>query len=102
MNILYVLTNQMHRDALRCMGNPDVQTPHLDGLAHDGVLFRNAYTNDPECAPFCVNLLTGRYTCQIRASTGASSIPTDCRTLADVLNEGGYRTGYVGKWHVSG
>lgn len=101
MNILFILANQMHRDALRCMGNPDVQTPNFDSLAHEGILFRNAYSNCPDCTPFCISLLTGLYACQTHATADAAAIPVDCQTLADALEAGGYRTSYVGKWHAA-
>ena len=51
-NVLFIFADQMHRYALKCMGTPDIQTPHLDQLANDGVLFRNAYSSCPVCTPF--------------------------------------------------
>jgi arylsulfatase A-like enzyme len=102
MNILFLFADQMHRDALRCMGNADVHTPNLDRLASEGVLFRNAYSNCPICTPFRINLFTGLYTSQTDTFANAVPIPDACHTLADALNDGGVRTGYVGKWHIGG
>ena len=102
MNILFLFADQMHRDALRCMGNADIHTPNLDRLAGEGVLFRNAYSNCPICTPFRINLFTGLYTSQTDTFANAVPIPGACLTLADALNEGGVRTSYVGKWHIGG
>jgi len=92
----------MHAFALGCMGTPDIHTPNLDGLAAEGVLFRQAYSNCPVCTPFRVNLLTGRYGSQTGVLQNNLRVPAGERTLASALNDGGYRTGYVGKWHIGG
>lgn len=102
MNILFIFADQMHRYAMRCMGTPDIQTPNLDRLAGEGVLFRNAYSNCPVCTPFRVNLFSGRYASQTGAFKNRDRIPETCKTLADALNEGGFHTSYVGKWHIGG
>ncbi len=100
MNILFLFTDQMHRYAMGCMGNPDVNTPNLDRLAQQGVLFRQAYSNCPVCTPFRINLMTGLYTCQTKTFNNNAPIPPGIPTLADTLNAGGYHTSYVGKWHI--
>lgn len=84
------------------MGTPDIHTPNLDSLAARGLLFRNAYTNCPICTPFRINLFTGLYTCQTDTFRNAAEIPPDCRTLASAFNDGGFRTSFVGKWHIGG
>ena len=61
MNVVFLFADQMHGFALGCMGHPDVDTPNLDRLAKEGVLFRNAYTASPICTPARANLWTGRY-----------------------------------------
>jgi len=101
-NILFVFADQMHRYAMGCMGNVDIRTPHLDGLARDGVLFTSAYSNCPVCSPFRVNLFSGMYTSQTDTFHNRARIPERCASLADALNAAGYRTGYVGKWHIGG
>jgi arylsulfatase A-like enzyme len=99
-NILFIFTDQMHRYALGCMGNPDIETPNLDRLAENGVLFTNAYSNCPLCTPFRINLLTGLYSHQTHSLLNNKRIPKDCITLAHEFNMAGYHTSYVGKWHI--
>ena len=101
-NILYIFTDQQHRDALGCMGTPDIHTPNLDRLAREGMLFRNAYANAPVCTPFRISLFTGRYNGELGSPRNGAPIPAGYRTLADALNDAGYRTSYVGKWHIGG
>ena len=60
-NVLVIMPDQLRGQALGCMGNPDVQTPHLDRLASQGLLFRNTFANTPVCCPARAIMLTGTY-----------------------------------------
>ncbi|MBE7559939.1 sulfatase-like hydrolase/transferase [bacterium] len=99
-NLLFIFADQMHGFALGCMNHPDVLTPHLDQLAASGTLFRNCYSAAPVCTPFRANLFTGRYGSQTGVLRNNQRIPEGARTLAAALNDGGYTTSYVGKWHL--
>jgi arylsulfatase A-like enzyme len=101
-NILFIFADRMHGFAMGCMGNPDVRTPDLDRLAAEGTLFRNTYSCCPLCSPFRSILQTGRYAGQTGVVENAMAILANERTLASVLNDGGYRTSYIGKWHLGG
>jgi arylsulfatase A-like enzyme len=101
-NILVIVPDQMRGSAMGCMGNPDVQTPNLDRLAREGVLFRRTYANVPVCCPARATLLTGKY------AHANGMVANDLRlresevTIAEILRDAGYRTGFVGKWHLDG
>jgi arylsulfatase A-like enzyme len=101
-NILYIFTDQMRASAMGCMHDEAVHTPHLDRLAAQGVLFTNAVANTPVCTPSRASLLTGRHAWTCRSIVNDIRLPEEERGIADVLRTYGYRTGYVGKWHLDG
>ncbi|MGB2820957.1 MAG: sulfatase, partial [Phycisphaerae bacterium] len=71
-------------------------------LADEGTRFRRAFANCPVCTPSRATILTGRYPLSHRAVANDMPLPTDETTIAHVLRAAGYRTGYVGKWHLDG
>lgn len=99
-NILFVYADQMHGFALGCMGNTGIKTPNLDRLAAEGVLFRNTYSCYPVCTPFRGILMTGRYASQTGVFENNQPLPQNEKTIASALNDGGYHTSYIGKWHL--
>lgn len=99
-NILFLFADQMHAFAMGCMGTEDIHTPNLDELASEGVLFRNCYSNAPVCTPFRATLVSGQYGSQTDTLRNGRYLPEGTRTLAGALNDAGYRTGWVGKWHL--
>lgn len=101
-NILVVFADQMRGMDIRIRGNSDVITPNMDRLANEGSLFPNAYANCPICTPSRGSLLTGLYPLSHRAITNDLPIATDITSIAKILKDVGYRTGYIGKWHLDG
>lgn len=106
-NIIVILADDMGYADLGCTGS-EIETPNLDRLATDGLLFTNCY-NTARCCPSRASLLTGLY--QHQAGVGAMNhdrgIPAyqgflneHCVTIAEVLQQNGYRTIMAGKWHV--
>lgn len=102
MNVLFIFSDQQNRYALGCMGNPNLETPNLDRLAEQGVLFRRCYSNDPVCGPFRGSLMTGQYTSRCGVTGNGMPLPIDTTTFADAFNDAGYQTAYIGKWHLGG
>jgi arylsulfatase A-like enzyme len=84
------------------MGNPDVKTPHMDRLAAEGVLFRNTFANSPVCCPARACMLTGKYTHTNGMIANDLRLRESETTVAELLGDAGYRTGFVGKWHLDG
>ncbi|WP_435009175.1 sulfatase family protein [Tundrisphaera lichenicola] len=101
-NILLILPDQWRGMDLGCMGNAEVRTPHLDRLASQGVLFRNTFANTPVCCPARAILLTGKYPHKNGMVANDLRLRESETTLAEILDKAGYRTGFIGKWHLDG
>ena len=101
-NVVFILPDEWRGQALGCMGNPDVQTPNLDQLASEGVLMRNTLANSPVCCPARSVMLTGTYTSRTGMVANDLRLDESEVTLGDLFAQAGYRTGYVGKWHLDG
>jgi len=101
-NLLFIYTDQMRGQAMGCAGNSQVKTPNIDRLASQGVMFTNAVANCPVCTPNRGVLLTGRYPLSHKAVANDLPLPPDDASWGNVLRDAGYRTGYIGKWHLDG
>jgi len=101
-NVLLVFADQMRGQAMGCAGNLQVSTPNLDRVAAEGVRFTNAVANCPVCTPSRGSLLTGLNPLTHGAVANDVAVRTDAPSLGTVLRDAGYRTGYVGKWHLGG
>ncbi|HYU31622.1 MAG TPA: sulfatase-like hydrolase/transferase [Thermoanaerobaculia bacterium] len=105
-NIVVVLSDDQRWDALGAAGNPSIVTPVMDGMARDGVYFRQATVSVSQCHPIRASLLTGLPAFQHGVYSTKSVEPgvaeTLCRrpTVASLLRDAGYHTVVVGKWHV--
>lgn len=104
-NIIYILADDLSYRDLSCYGQKQFETPHIDNLVAKGVRFTQAYAGAPECAPSRGTLLTGLHAghAPIRINTSARGqdyIPDSVVTIAEVLRDAGYATGFVGKWGV--
>lgn len=100
-NVLLILTDQQRRSGLGCYGSPLVQTPAIDSLAREGILFENSFVSNPVCMPSRASLLTGRYPAAHGVKTNGIPLPPAEITLAEILRRQGYRTAAVGKIHLS-
>jgi arylsulfatase A-like enzyme len=101
-SILLIMPDQMRGQAMGCMGDPDVRTPHLDRLASEGLLFRNTFANTPVCCPARAIILTGKYPHKNGMVANDLRLGEAEVTLAELLAAEGYRTGFIGKWHLDG
>ena len=80
----------------------DVRTPNLDRLAQKGAWFTQGYVTAPQCSPSRAAILTGKQQQRFGFDSIAEGpLPLSEKTLGDYLAAAGYRTGYVGKWHLS-
>lgn len=107
-NIVSIVTDDQAKWAVGAYGNKEVRTPNMDRIAREGARFANAFVNTPVCSPSRASFLTGLHATRfgitdfISASEdrGGLGLPTDAITWPRVLQQTGYRTGLVGKWHL--
>jgi len=100
-NIIWICTDQQRFDTLGCYGNKFVNTPNLDRLALNGVMFKNSYCQSPACAPSRSSFLTGRYPRTTRVRQNGQLIPQEERLVTKILADNGYTCGLAGKLHIS-
>ncbi|WP_435018197.1 sulfatase family protein [Tundrisphaera sp. TA3] len=101
-NIVFVLVDDLRWDELGCTGHPFAKTPHIDRIAAEGATFRNAFATTPLCSPSRASYLTGRYPHAhgITDNTARDAQSHALVTFPLLLHRAGYRTGFVGKWHM--
>lgn len=101
-----IIADDLRHDELGCTGHAVNQTPTLDKLAREGVLFHQAYATSSWCTPSRVTLMTGRWHSATAVGTGkgkrALSREQWAQTLPMLLKQAGYFTGLIGKINVPG
>jgi arylsulfatase A-like enzyme len=118
-NIVHILIDDLGWTDLQCMGSDFYETPHIDKLREQGMMFTAAYAGAPVCAPSRASILTGRYPVRtgitdvfmpkkaVRMTklhdrvTGRNLPPSEV-TIAEMLRAAGYATACIGKWHLGG
>ncbi|HAZ03512.1 MAG TPA: N-acetylgalactosamine-6-sulfatase [Prolixibacteraceae bacterium] len=124
-NIVYILADDLGYAQLGCYGQQKIETPNIDALAANGMIFTQHYSGAPLCAPSRCVLLTGKHTghAQIRANDewgkrgevwdyvktqenpeleGQYPLKAGTQTIASILQKEGYKTALVGKWGLGG
>ncbi|HAV64140.1 MAG TPA: sulfatase [Verrucomicrobiales bacterium] len=103
-NIIVLLTDDQRWDTLGAMGNPIIQTPHLDRLAREGVMFRNAYVTTAICSISRASILSGQFAARHGILDFATPFTPEAlaETYPVLLKRAGYRTGFLGKYGVGG
>ena len=101
-NIVVVLVDDLRWDDIGVAGHPFVETPNIDRLAHEGARFLNAFAATPLCSPSRASILTGQYahTNGIIDNTARDAASHALPTFAIPLAAAGYRTAFIGKWHM--
>nr|WP_304057552.1 sulfatase-like hydrolase/transferase [Enterocloster clostridioformis] len=100
-NIIFYFTDQQRADTCGCFGQPLDITPNLDSLAKEGVKFDHAYSPQPVCGPCRALFQTGKYPTETGCFRNNIMLPKGVKTLADYIEEAGYETAYIGKWHLA-
>ena len=99
-NVLFVITDQQRADHNGFMGNPVLETPHLDALAASGMVFDNAWVSNPVCMPNRCTMMTGRMPSAHGVIFNDRSLERDANTFVRRFRKSGYRTGLIGKSHL--
>ena len=102
-NLLFVFSDQQSRDMVGCYGNDSIKTPNLDQLASEWIKFEHCVSSSPVCTPFRGMLMSGQH--PLYSGVLHNDMPllaNNGKYFGHVLTEAGYRTGYVGKWHLLG
>lgn len=101
-NLLILYPDQWRFDVLGSAGDPVIQSPNLDRLARQGMRLTHAFVANPVCTPSRGSLMTGRYPHKTGVIDNESPLPVAETGFAEPLRAAGYRTGYIGKWHLDG
>lgn len=100
-NVIWIFGDQHRAQALGCNGDPNLRTPNMDRLSRQGVHFTEAVAGFPLCCPYRGSLLTSRYPHHC-VPGHEHPLPEGQQTIAHAFNEAGYKTAYIGKWHLDG
>jgi N-acetylglucosamine-6-sulfatase len=101
-NIVFILVDDLRWDDLGCAGHPFARTPNIDRVAREGALFQNAFATAPLCSPSRGCILTGQYARAhgIIDNTDRSAQSHQLKTFPQELQKAGYKTAFIGKWHM--
>ena len=100
-NVIVFFTDQQRWDCMAAHGNPLGITPNLDRAAQRGTHVYNSFTCQPVCGPARACLQTGMYASETGVHRNGPGLNPEDRTLAQCFDDAGYRTGYIGKWHLA-
>jgi N-acetylglucosamine-6-sulfatase len=101
-NIVVILSDDHRWDYMGNAGHPFVETPNLDRIAAEGVRFNNAFVTSSLCSPSRASFLTGLYPHRHGVFNNFTPWNNQNRTFFEYLKRAGYRTAFIGKWHMPG
>ncbi len=115
-NVVFILIDDLGWRDLGCYGSSFYETPNIDALARNGMLFTDAYAASPVCSPTRASIMSGKYPGRVGVTNyiGGNArgrlidapyvdhLPSSEVSLAASLKRAGYTTWHVGKWHLGG
>jgi N-acetylglucosamine-6-sulfatase len=101
-NVVFILSDDHRYDALGFLGHPFAKTPAMDSLAANGAYVKNALVTTSLCSPSRASILTGLYTFRHRVIDNNRPIPPGTVYFPQYLQQAGYATAFIGKWHMGG
>lgn len=99
-SIIFVFTDDHAQHAISAYGSVINQTPHMDRLAREGMLFRDVFVGNSICAPSRATLLTGKHSHLNGQLTNRERFDGQQQTFPKLLHQAGYATAMIGKWHL--
>ncbi len=101
-NIVFILVDDLRWDELGISGHPFIKTPNIDRIGREGAWFRNAFMTTPLCSPSRASFLTGQYAHRhgITDNVDRSLASHKLITFPLLLQQSGYATAFIGKWHM--
>ena len=99
-NILFILTDDHATAAISAYGSKLIDTPHIDRIAREGALFRNCFCTNAICGPSRAVILTGKHSHRNGFPDNHSRFNGEQVTVPKLLQQSGYQTAIVGKWHL--
>ncbi len=99
-NVLFVFSDQQHARTVSAYGGAPVRTPAADRIAAEGCRFDNAISIYPVCSPYRGMLMSGLFPMRNGVVGNDTPLSDDLPTFGKLFRDAGYRTGYIGKWHL--
>ena len=99
-NVVFILTDDQRWDLMGCAGHPFLKTPHLDRIADEGAMFQNMFVTTSLCSPSRASFLSGLYAHTHGVVNNFTDYPADMPSFPKRLQQEGYETTYIGKWHM--
>ncbi len=99
-NVVFIVTDDQRWDCLSCAGHPFLKTPNMDRIAAEGARFRNAFVTTSLCSPSRASFLSGLYAHTHGVMNNFTEYPQHLDSFPKLLKAAGYRTAYIGKWHM--
>ncbi len=99
-NLLFLYTDEQAHETMRAYGNDLIETPNLDRLADESLVFEKAYVTQPVCTPSRSSILTGLYPHSSGCLRNNQPLPEDTPCLPELSDFSAYRTAHMGKWHL--